>query len=97
MTLETLITKIKRGNKAAEQALFHQFRGRYLMACYRFIGNIKDAEECMLDGFFKFFITVHKFNYQSGEELHACIRKIMIDECLSHLRTIDFPIETCNN
>ena len=46
----------------------------------------EDAEEILLDGFYKFFKNLGAFNYQSDAALVAWLKKIMINECLMFLR-----------
>jgi RNA polymerase sigma-70 factor (ECF subfamily) len=44
------------------------------------------AEECMLNGFLKFFKSLNKFEYQTDGATTAWLKKIMINECLQQLR-----------
>ena len=97
MTLPELIKEIKIGNKVAEQYLFNQLRRRYLVLCVRYVKNKEDAEERMLDGFYKFFNTIEAFTYRHDDGLYAWIKKIMINECLMQLRSKSiFSITTEN-
>ena len=56
------------------------------MICGRYVKNREDAEEIMLDGFYKFFKNLSSFNFQGDAALFAWIKKIMINECLMFLR-----------
>lgn len=86
MTLEELVTEVKKGDKVAEHALFQRLKNRYLMTCRRYVKIREDAEERMLDGFFKFFMNVHVYIYEHDDGLFAWIKRIMINECLMQLR-----------
>ena len=46
----------------------------------------EDAEELLLDGFYKFFKNLSSFTYQGDGSVHAWLKKIMINECLMFLR-----------
>ena len=56
------------------------------MVCRRYVKNREDAEEIMLDGFYKFFKNLSSFTYQSDAALFAWMKRIMINECLMFLR-----------
>jgi len=87
MNLEALIRALKSGSKQAEKDLFKHMRGRSLNTCRRYVRNKEDAEERMLDGFYKFFATIENFQYWNDEGLYAWIKRIMINECLMQLRS----------
>lgn len=86
MTLPELVNEAKAGSVAAQQYLFDQLSPRALMLCRRYVKNTEDAEERMLDGFYKFFKNLAAFSYQGDASLHAWLKKIMINECLMQLR-----------
>ena len=86
MTLPELIRETKAGSVAAQQYLFDQLSPRLLILCRRYVKNPEDAEERMLDGFYKFFKNLSSFHYQSDAALYAWLKRVMINECLMHLR-----------
>jgi RNA polymerase sigma-70 factor (ECF subfamily) len=86
MNLSELITEVKEGSTAAQKYLFDEFSGKLLFVCRRYVKSPEDAEEIMLDGFFKFFKQIHTFSYQGDAALFGWIKKIMINECLMFLR-----------
>lgn len=100
MELQELIHEAKKGSRAAEGALFKNLSKRYLCFCMRYVENADDARERMSDGFFKFFRSLHRFNYESDEEVHSYISTIMTNVCLSFLRKkkvlniVSEPLET---
>jgi RNA polymerase sigma-70 factor (ECF subfamily) len=59
---------------------------KLLMLCRRYVKNREDAEEMMLNGFYKFFKNLSSFSYQGEAALFAWMKKIMINECLMFLR-----------
>jgi RNA polymerase sigma-70 factor (ECF subfamily) len=86
MSLPELIKEAKQGSAAAQKCLFDQFADKMMMVCRRYVKSIQDAEELMLDGFYKFFKNLHAFHYQGDASLYAWLKKIMINECLMFLR-----------
>lgn len=86
METSELITEAKEGSVAAQKYLFDQFAEKMLLMCRRYVKNDEDAEELLLDGFYKFFKKISSFNYQGDAALYAWLKKIMINECLMFLR-----------
>ncbi len=86
MEIATLIKEAKLGSSAAQKCLFDELADRMLVLCRRYVKNKEDAEEILLDGFYKFFKTLQNFNYQGDAALIAWLKKIMVNECLMFLR-----------
>ena len=86
MDTSELIKEAKQGSAAAQKYLFDLKADKLLMICKRYVKNPEDAEEIMLDGFYKFFKNLSSFNYQSDAALFAWLKRIMINECLMFLR-----------
>ena len=86
MNPQQLIKECKEGSAAAQKWLFDHFADKMIMVCRRYVKQEKDAEEVMLDGFFKFFKNISSFQYQGEAALFSWIKKIMINECLMFLR-----------
>jgi RNA polymerase sigma-70 factor (ECF subfamily) len=86
MNVLELVKEAKQGSVAAQKCLFDLFSGKMMMVCRRYVKTIEDAEELMLDGFYKFFKNIHAFQYQGDASLYAWLKKIMINECLMFLR-----------
>jgi RNA polymerase sigma factor (sigma-70 family) len=86
MDISTLIKEAKHGSTAAQKCLFDQLSDKMLLLCRRYVKNREDAEEILLDGFYKFFKNLPAFNYQGEPALYAWLKKIMVNECLMFLR-----------
>ena len=86
MDKSLLIKEAKEGSAAAQKCLFDEMANKLLMVCRRYVKNPEDAEEIMLDGFYKFFKNLSSFSYQGDAALFAWMKKIMINECLMFLR-----------
>lgn len=86
MDLHEMIKEAKLGNAAAQKCLFEKLTARMLMLCKRYVKSHQDAEELMLDGFYKMFKSLTSFKYQGDESFVAWVKKIMINECLMFMR-----------
>ncbi len=86
MDISYLVKEAKRGSTAAQKCIFDGYAARMLILCRRYVKTPEDAEELMLNGFFKFFKSIDRFEYHSDGQLFAWIKKIMINECLMFMR-----------
>jgi len=86
MDVPHLIKEAKGGSTAAQKYLFDLLAERMLVLCCRYVKNRQDAEELLLDGFYKFFKNLSAFQYKGNAALHAWLKKIMVNECLMFLR-----------
>jgi RNA polymerase sigma-70 factor (ECF subfamily) len=86
MNIPELIKEAKQGSAAAQKCLFDQFADKMMIVCRRYVRNPEDAEELMLDGFFKFFKNLSGLNYQGDAALYGWLKRIMVNECLMFLR-----------
>ena len=55
MNIPELIKEAKRRSRAAQKCLFDEFADKMMIVCRRYMKTSEDAEELMLDGFYKFF------------------------------------------
>jgi RNA polymerase sigma factor (sigma-70 family) len=81
-----LIREAVQGSSAAQKCLFDLLADRMMAVCCRYVKNPEDAQEIMLDGFYKFFKNISSFSYQGDAAFHAWVKKIMVNECLMFLR-----------
>ena len=72
MDISELIKEAKQGSTAAQKCLFDQLADKLLMICRRYVKNPEDAEEIMLDGFYKFFKNLSSF-YLPGRCGFICL------------------------
>jgi RNA polymerase sigma factor (sigma-70 family) len=86
MEIAELIIEAKNRSAAAQKCLFDLLADKMMLVCRRYVKSREDAEEILLDGFYKFFKNLDGFNYQSDAALVAWLKKIMINECLMFLR-----------
>lgn len=81
-----MIIGCKKKNAKAQKALFDQYSYGMLLVCMRYVKHQPDAEEMMLNGFYKFYTSIGQFIYTGTGSIGAWLKKIMINECLMFLR-----------
>ncbi|WP_239000321.1 RNA polymerase sigma factor [Hyunsoonleella ulvae] len=79
-----LIKKAIKHHREAQHILFNMHAPKMLSICRYYIKDIQQAEEAMLNGFFKVFKNLK--TYKSEGAFEGWIRRIMIRESISYLR-----------
>ncbi len=79
-----LIKKALKNSREAQRILFDMYAPKMLSVCRYYIKDIHQAEEAMLNGFFKVFKNLNGFKSEGSFE--GWIRRIMIRESISYLR-----------
>jgi RNA polymerase sigma-70 factor (ECF subfamily) len=86
MNISTLFNEARNGSMAAQKCLFDLWSDKMLLLCRRYTKNREDAEEIMLDGFYKFFKNLPNHQFKGPAAFAGWLKKIMINECLMFLR-----------
>lgn len=89
-----IIKSAAKNNRDAQEELYKKYSGKMLSVCRMYIKDLHHAEEVMLNGFYKVF--KHIPSYKNEGSFEGWVRKIMIREAISFLRTkkeIEFPKE----
>ena len=81
---DRLIALVQKKDRRAQEQLFTMFSPKMLSVCRYYLKSLPEAEEAMLNGFFKAFQHINSFQNQGSFE--GWIRKIMVRECLSLIR-----------
>lgn len=86
MDVSELIKEAGKGIAASQKCLFDIWSDKMMLVCRRYLKSPEDAEEALLDGFYKFFKNISSFSYQGDGALYVWLKKIMVNECLMMLR-----------
>jgi RNA polymerase sigma factor (sigma-70 family) len=87
---DTLIAGCKNQDRRAQKALYDLHAPKMLGICRRYLGQQADAEDALLNGFFKALSQIDTFEDKGSFE--GWLRKIMVNECLMALRKrLRFP------
>jgi RNA polymerase sigma factor (sigma-70 family) len=84
LTEKDLIAACKQQDRRAQKLLFEQHAPVMLGVCRRYIHDPSDAEDVMVEGFFKVLTKIDMYNGDGSFEWW--VRRIMINESLMHLR-----------
>jgi RNA polymerase sigma-70 factor (ECF subfamily) len=71
-------------NRSAQQKIYTQFSPKMLSVCRQYIKDIHQAEDIMITAFMKVFVNLK--NFQHNGSFEGWIRRIMVNECISHIR-----------
>lgn len=89
-----LIKQATKNNRDAQHKLYSMFAPKMLSVCRYYISDLYQAEEAMLNGFFKVFNNLK--SYRAEGSFEGWIRRIMVRESISYLRQrkpLEFPLE----
>lgn len=86
MDINQLIKDCQANNIIAQRLLYEQYCHQLFTCCKRYIKNIEDAEECLMNGYLKIFKSIGTFEGDCVASLYGWMKKIMINECLMKLR-----------
>jgi len=80
-----LIAKAAKNNREAQHILYELHAPKMLSVCRYYVKDVHQAEEVMLNGFFKVFKHLKSFKNEGSFE--GWIRRIMVREAISYLRS----------
>ncbi|RNC84173.1 MAG: RNA polymerase sigma factor [Winogradskyella sp.] len=92
-----LIAKAIKQNREAQHVLYELHSPKMLSVCRYYIKDVHQAEEVMLNGFFKVFKYLKNFRNEGSFE--GWIRRIMVREAISYLRSkkqLEFSVDEVN-
>ncbi|MCU0370903.1 MAG: RNA polymerase sigma factor [Bacteroidales bacterium] len=81
-----LIKEILRNRSKAVEELYDRFAPSLLSLCFRYAGNMQDAEDILHDGFIKIIKSLPDFQLRPDSSLQAWMKKIMTNTALNFLR-----------
>ena len=84
MDIDSLIERCKQEDRHAQQAMYDRYAPIMLGVCRRYIEQLEDAEDVMIEGFYKIFNNLHQFDARGHFE--GWMKRIMINESLMWLR-----------
>ncbi len=79
-----LIRRCKRQDAKAQQELYGKYAAAMLGLCRRYVKEIQEAEDVMIQGFMKVFSKIDTF--EGSGSFEGWMKRIMIREALGYLR-----------
>jgi RNA polymerase sigma-70 factor, ECF subfamily len=84
VTENELIKGCQKNNRKAQKMLYELHSPVMFGICMRYVKNREDAEDVMIEGFFKVMTNIHQF--KGAGSFQGWIRRIMVNESLMFLR-----------
>lgn len=84
MDINHILERCRQDDRLAQQTLYQQYAPVMLGLCRRYIEQLEDAEDVMIEGFYKVFSNLEKFDSRGSFE--GWMKRIMINESLMWLR-----------
>jgi RNA polymerase sigma-70 factor (ECF subfamily) len=78
--LNQIINLCLKGDRKAQEQLFHSYSGVMLTICRRYTSNIQEAEDMLQEGFIRIF--THMKNYERSGSFEGWMKKIFINTAL---------------
>lgn len=79
-----MIRKAIASDRGAQEWLYNKYASTMLSVCRQYVRDLQFAEDVMIKAFFKVFKNLRAYRAEGSFE--GWIRKIMIRECIDHLR-----------
>ncbi len=84
MTELELIEACKNEDRHAQKLLYDRYTPKMFGVCLRYCRSREDAEDVLVEGFFKVLTNIHQF--RGAGSFEGWIRRIMVNEALMFLR-----------
>lgn len=84
MTEQNLIRACKKQSREAQRLLYERYAPKMLGVCRRYLRNTEDAEDILVEAFFKVLTKIEQ--YKGGGSFEGWIRRIVVNESLMFLR-----------
>lgn len=81
---EQLIRSCLKKDRAAQQELYQNYASKMLGVCRRYVNDVDQAEDVMIQAFIKVFNKLDQFKFEGSFE--GWIRRIMVNESLTFIR-----------
>lgn len=84
--IEKLIEMCRKEKREAQRQLYEMYDARMFRVVFRYVKEVQEAEDVVLNGFYKVFTHISRFEYRGPDSLEKWIRRIMVNEALMSLR-----------
>jgi RNA polymerase sigma-70 factor (ECF subfamily) len=68
------------------EALYEKYAPQFLSVCFRYCGNIEDAEDALQDGFIRIMENLSKYRKINGGSFVGWMKRIIINTVLNYIR-----------
>ena len=81
-----LVKACKRKSQKARKELYELYQEQMFRLCHRYLNNVHDAEDAVVEGFIKIFEKIDTVEYRNASSFINWMKTIMINESLMLLR-----------
>ncbi len=82
--LEHIVQQCKLERSKAQKELYDHYSKLFFGICRRYVKNFQDAEDVMIEAFYKIFSNIKQF--QGKGSFEGWMKRIVVNECLMFLR-----------
>lgn len=86
MDEKKLVKACQRKSKEAQKQLYERYQEQMFRLCYRYLCNVHDTEDVLVEGFLKIFEKINSLEYRNPGSFINWMKTIMINESLMLLR-----------
>ncbi len=79
-----LIKRCKKQDSTAQKVIYNKYAGLFFGICLRYMKNAMDAEDALIESFYKIFSKIDQFKEEGSFE--GWMKRIVINECLMKIR-----------
>lgn len=79
-----LIEGCLRNDRTCQKTIYDRFASKMLGVCMRYTNSREEAEDVLVEGFMNFFHSLNSYRFECS--LESWIRKIMVNNAISHFR-----------
>lgn len=79
-----IVQKCKEHDPVAQKHLYDRYSGLFYSICLRYLKNTMDAEDALVESFYKIFNKLDQFNDEGSFE--GWMKRIVVNECLMKIR-----------
>ncbi len=87
MDYTELVKRCKKREHKAQELLYNKLATPMYKVCLRYFDNEFDAEDALVNGLYKFFHNIDKFDYIDESRLFGWVKRIMVNESLMLIRS----------
>lgn len=82
-----LVALCRDGDRNAQKQVYERYVQPMMILCLRYVSDKEDAKEVLHDAFCNFFKNLGRFEYKGDGSTKAWLKKIVVNQCLMHLRS----------
>lgn len=81
---ENIIERCRKQDPEAQKIIYDKYAPLFYSICLRYLNNRMDAEDALVEGFYKIFSKIGQYKDQGSFE--GWMKRIVINECLMKIR-----------